>query len=246
MSIASNVLTVNERLELARTLMKEKLTANGKDFLSDDNLIDLIERWRCLYYDKCSIDNTSDWTVKGSLALTFDSTNKCYNLKTNANQAFGYAILDSYYFELPLAIEYDFMLLQGGNNYNNQLRVGLCYPYSYDPDYFAVIGNVARYSSSITELRTGDIRTTTTDSLDNTLTSNARTNALNKWYHAKLTITDTAATFIVTDYNGSAITLSSAVPDGLDENYGNNKLGISKCYNNNTNVRIKNIKVYGV
>ena len=246
MSIASNVLTVNERLELARTLMKEKLTANGKGFLSDDNLIDLIERWRCLYYDKCAIDNTSDWTVKGSLAFTFDSTNKCYNLKTNTNQSFGYAVLDSYYFELPVAIEYDFMLLQGGNNYNNQLRVGLCYPYSYDPDYFAVIGNVARYSSSTTELRTGDIRTTTTDSLDNTLTSNARTNALNKWYHAKLTITDTTATFIVTDYNGSAIALSSAVPDGLDENYGNNKLGISKCYNNNTNVRIKNIKVYGV
>ena len=42
MSIASTVLTVNERLELARTLMKEKLTANGKDFLADDNLNDLI------------------------------------------------------------------------------------------------------------------------------------------------------------------------------------------------------------
>ena len=246
MSIASNVLTVNERLALARTLMKEKLSANGKDFLEDDNLIDLIERWRCYYYDKCLSDNTSDWTVKGSLAMTYDSTNKCYNLKTTSNQAFGYALLEHYYIGLPAAIEFDFMLLQGGNNYNNQLRVGLYYEYSCNIDYFSVVGNVARYSSSITEIRTGDIRTTTTDSLNNTLASNARTNALNKWYHALLTITDTTATFIVTDYNGSAITLSSAIPDGLDEDYEDNHLGISKCYNNNTNMRIKNIKVYGV
>ncbi|WP_458402773.1 hypothetical protein [Methanobrevibacter sp.] len=246
MSIASTVLTVNERLELARTLMKEKLTANDKYFLSDDTLLELIERCRCSYYDKCSIDNTSDWTVKGNLAMTFDSANKCYNLKTNANQSFGYAILENYYFKLPIAIEYDFMLLQGSNSYNNQFRVGLCYPYSYNPDYFAVIGNVARYSASTTELRTGDIRTTTSDTLNNTLASNARTNVLNQWYHAILTITDAAATFTVTDYNGNAITLSSAIPDGLDENYDNNQLGISKCYNNNTNVRIKNIKVYEV
>ena len=246
MSIASNVLTVNERLELARTLMKEKLTANDKSFLTDDTLLELIERWRCSYYDKCSVDNTSDWTVNGSLAMTFDSTNKCYNLKTNTNLSFGYAILEDYYFKLPVAIEYDFMLLQGGNNYNNQLRVGLCYPYSYNPEYFSVIGNVARYSASTTEIRTGDIRTTTSDTLDNILTNNTRTNVLNQWYHALLTITDTTATFMVTDYNGNAITLSSAIPDGLDENYDNNQLGISKCYNNNTNVRIKNIKVYGV
>ena len=246
MSIASTVLTVNERLELARTLMKEKLSANGKDYLSDDNLLELIDRWRCFYYDKCNVDNTSAWTVAGSLALTFDSTNKCYNLKTTSNQSFGYAILEDYYFKLPLAIEYDFMLLQGANGYNNQLRVGLCYPYSYDQDYFSVIGNVARYSSSITEIRTGDIRTTTTDSLNNVLTSNSRTNALSKWYHAVLTITDSTATFIVTNDAGSSITLSSAIPDGLDEDYDNNQLGISKCYNNNTNVRIKNIKVYGV
>lgn len=246
MSIASTVLTVNERLELARTLMKEKLTANGKDFLADDNLIELIERWRCFYYDKCTVDNTSDWTVSGSLAMTFDSTNKCYNLKTTSNQRFGYAILEDYYFKLPLAIEYDLMLLQGANGYNNQLRVGLCYPYSSTQDYFSVIGNVARYSSSITEIRTGDIRTTSEDSLSNILTSNDRANVLNKWYHVVLAITDTTATFVVTDYNGNAITLSSAVPDGLDEEYDNNKLAISKCYNNNTNMRIKNIKVYGV
>ena len=84
MSIASTVLTVNERLELARTLMKEKLTANGKDFLADDNLNDLIERWRCLYFDRCSINNTSDWTVNGSSSITYDSTNKCYNLLTTS------------------------------------------------------------------------------------------------------------------------------------------------------------------
>ena len=94
MSIASTVLTINERLELARTLMKEKLTANGKSFLSEDTLHELIERWRCSYYDNCSVDYTSEWTVKGNLEMTFDSTNKCYNLKTNVNQSFGYAILE--------------------------------------------------------------------------------------------------------------------------------------------------------
>ena len=86
MSIASTVLTVNERLALARTLMKEKLTATGKSFLDDDHLNDLIERWRCLYFDRCSINNISDWTVNGSLSITYDSTNKCYNLLTTSNE----------------------------------------------------------------------------------------------------------------------------------------------------------------
>lgn len=245
MSIASNVLTVNERLELARTLMKEKLTANDKSFLADDNLIDLIERWRCSYYDKCAVDNTSEWTVAGSLALTFDSTNKCYNLKTTSDQKFGYAILDGYDFDLPVGIEYDVMLLQGANNYNNQIRVGLCSEYSFISDYYSVIGNFAKYSASTTEIRTGDIRTTTSDTLNNTLASNSRVNNLNQWYHMLLTISETAATFVVTDKNGSAITLSATLPENALREYWN-KLVFSKCYNNNTNVRIKNIKVYGV
>ena len=245
MSIASTVLTVNERLELARTLMKEKLTANDKSFLADDNLIDLIERWRCSYYDKCAVDNTSEWTVTGSLALTFDSTNKCYNLKTTSDQKFGYAILDGYDFDLPVGIEYDVMLLQGANNYNNQIRVGLCSEYSFISDYYSVIGNFAKYSSSTTEIRTGDIRTTTSDTLNNTLASNSRINNLNQWYHMVLTISETAATFVVTDKNGSAITLSATLPENALREYWN-KLVFSKCYNNNTNVRIKNIKVYEV
>lgn len=245
MSIASNVLTVNERLELARTLMKEKLTANDKSFLEDDNLIDLIERWRCSYYDKCAVDNTSDWIVTGSLALTFDSANKCYNLKTTSDQKFGYALLDGYDFDLPVGIEYDVMLLQGANGYNNQIRVGLCSEYSLISDYYSVIGNFAKYSSSTTEIRTGDIRTTTSDTLNNTLASNSRANNLNQWYHMVLTISETSAIFIVTDMNGNAITLSATLPENALRPYWN-KLAFSKCYNNNTNVRIKNIKVYGV
>ena len=249
MSIASNVLTVNERLELARALMKEKLTANGKGFLSDDNLIDLIERWRCLYYDKCAIDNTSDWTVKGSLAFTFDSTNKCYNLKTNTNQSFGYAVLDSYYFELPVAIEYDFMLMQGASGKNNQLRLGLYNQwseYSVSTPYFAVIGNVAKYSSSATEIRTGDIRTTTSDTLNNTIATNSKTYSTGVWYHAVLTITSTTATFVVTRNGSTFVSLSAAIPAGLDTDYNDNQLCLSKCYNSSTNIKIKNIKVYGV
>ena len=60
-----------------------------------------------------------------------------------------------------------------------------------------------------------------------------------------LTISETAATFVVTDKNGSAITLSATLPENALRPYWN-KLALSKCYNNNTNVRIKNIKVYGV
>ena len=245
MSIASNVLTVNERLELARTLMKEKLTANDKSFSENDNLIDLIERWRCSYYDKCDADNTSEWTVTGSLALTFDSTNKCYNLKTTSDQKFGYAILDDYDFDLPVGIEYDVMLLQGANNYNNQLRVGLCSEYSFLADYYSIVGNFAKYSASATEIRGGDIRTTTSDTLNNTLATNSRVNNLNQWYHMMMTISEITAVFTVTDVNGNAITLSATLPENALREYWN-KLVFSKCYNNNTNVRIKNIKVYGV
>ena len=244
MSIASNVLTVNERLALARTLMKEKLTANGKEFLADDNLVDLLERWRCSYYDKCAADNTSEWTIAGSLAMTFDSTNKCYNLKTTSNQKFGYAILDGYDFDLPAGIEYDVMLLQGANNYNNQIRVGLCSEYSFRSDYYSIIGNFAKYSGSATEIRGGDIRTTASDTLNDTLASNSRVNNLNQWYHMMLTISETTAVFVVTDVNGSAITLSATIPEDALREYWN-KLALSKCYNSNTNVRIKNIKVYG-
>ena len=249
MSIASTVLTVNERLELARTLMKEKLTANGKDFLADDNLNDLIERWRCLYFDRCSINNTSDWTVNGSLSITYDSTNKCYNLLTTSNERFGYATVDDEYFKLPVAIEYDFMLMQGASGKNNQLRLGLYNQwseYSVSTPYFAVIGNVAKYSSSATEIRTGDIRTTTSDTLNNTIATNSKTYSTGVWYHAVLTITSTTATFVVTRNGTTFVSLSAAIPAGLDTDSNDNQLCLSKCYNSSTNIKIKNIKVYGV
>lgn len=249
MSIASTVLTVNERLELARTLMKEKLTANGKDFLADDNLNDLIERWRCLYFDRCSIDNTSDWTVNGSLSFTYDSTNKCYNLLTTSNERFGYATVDNEYFKLPVAIEYDFMLMQGANGKNNQLRMGLYNPwseYSISTPCFAVIGNVAKYSSSVTEIRSGDIRTTTSDSLNNTVATNSKVYSTGVWYHAVLTISSTITTFLITRDGNTFVSLSATTPTGLETDSDDNKLCLSKCYNSSTNIKIKNIKVYGV
>lgn len=248
MSIASTVLTVNERLELARTLMKEKLTANGKDFLADDNLNDLIERWRCLYFDRCSINNTSDWTVNGSLSITYDSTNKCYNLLTTSNERFGYATVDNKYFKLPVAIEYDFMLMQGANGKNNQLRLGLYNPwseYSISTPCFAVIGNVAKYSSSATEIRGGDIRTTTSDSLS-VIVTNSNAYSIGVWYHAVLTISSTRTTFVITRNGNTFVSLSATTPTGLDTDSDDNKLCLSKCYNSSTNIKIKNIKVYGV
>ena len=248
MSIASTVLTVNERLELARTLMKEKLTANGKDFLADDNLNDLIERWRCLYFDRCSINNTSDWTVNGSLSITYDSTNKCYNLLTTSNERFGYATVDNEYFKLPVAIEYDFMLMQGANGKNNQLRLGLYNPwseYSISTPCFAVIGNVAKYSSSATEIRGGDIRTTTSDSLS-VIVTNSNAYSIGVWYHAVLTISSTRTTFVITRNGNTFVSLSATTPTGLDTDSDDNKLCLSKCYNSSTNIKIKNIKVYGV
>ena len=249
MSIASTVLTVNERLELARTLMKEKLTANGKSFLDDDDLNNLIERWRCLYFDRCSIDNTSDWTVNGSLSLTYDSTNKCYNLLTTSNERFGYATVDNEYFKLPIAIEYDFKLMQGANGKNNQLRVGLYNPwseYSISTPCFAVIGNAAKYSSSATEIRGGDIRTTTSDTLNNTVASNSKSYSTGVWYHALLTISSATTTFVITRDGNAFVSLSATTPTGLDTDYDDNKLCLSKCYNSSTNIKIKNIKVYGV
>ena len=244
MSIASTVLTVNERLELARTLMKEKLTANGKDFLADDNLNDLIERWRCLYFDRCSINNTSDWTVNGSLSITYDSTNKCYNLLTTSNERFGYATVDNEY----VAIEYDFMLMQGANGKNNQLRLGLYNPwseYSISTPCFAVIGNVAKYSSNATEIRSGDIRTTTSDSLS-VIVTNSNAYSIGVWYHAVLTISSTRTTFVITRNGNTFVSLSATTPTGLDTDSDDNKLCLSKCYNSSTNIKIKNIKVYGV
>lgn len=248
MSIASTILTVNERLELARTLMKEKLTANGKDFLEDDDLNNLIERWRCLYFDRCSIDKTHVWSVNGSLSLTYDSTNKCYNLLTTSNERFGYATIDNEYFKLPVAIEYDFMLMQGANGRNNQLRLGLYNPvseFTISTPFFAVVGNVAKYSSSVTEIRSGDIRTTTSDSLE-VITSNSRTYSTGVWYHAVLTISSTTTTFVVTRNGNAFVSLSATTPTGLDTDYDNNLLCLSKCYNSSTNIKIKNIKVYGV
>ena len=51
MSIASNVIDENNRLGTARTLMREKLTANGIYYSNSDSLIQLVRRWNMIYVD---------------------------------------------------------------------------------------------------------------------------------------------------------------------------------------------------
>ena len=45
MSIASNVIETNSRLSVARNLLREKLTANGIQYDSDDTIFELLKRW---------------------------------------------------------------------------------------------------------------------------------------------------------------------------------------------------------
>ena len=45
MSIASNVLDENTKLGTARTLLREKLTANGIPYNNSDSIFTLIRRW---------------------------------------------------------------------------------------------------------------------------------------------------------------------------------------------------------
>lgn len=45
MSIASNVIETNTRLAIARTLLREKLTANGIQYENDNTIFDLLKRW---------------------------------------------------------------------------------------------------------------------------------------------------------------------------------------------------------
>ena len=45
MSIASNVIETNTRLATARTLLREKLTANGIPYDDDETIFELMKRW---------------------------------------------------------------------------------------------------------------------------------------------------------------------------------------------------------
>ena len=51
MSIASNVLDENTKLGTARTLLREKLTANGIYYNNSDSIFQLIRRWNLRYMD---------------------------------------------------------------------------------------------------------------------------------------------------------------------------------------------------
>lgn len=45
MSIASNVCETNTKLATARTLLREKLTANGIQYDNSDTIFELLKRW---------------------------------------------------------------------------------------------------------------------------------------------------------------------------------------------------------
>ncbi|WP_296887838.1 hypothetical protein [uncultured Methanobrevibacter sp.] len=45
MSIASNVIEENNRLTLARSLLREKLTLNNIQYEDSDTIFELIARW---------------------------------------------------------------------------------------------------------------------------------------------------------------------------------------------------------
>ena len=51
MSIASNVIDENSKLGLARTLMREKLAANGIYYNNHDSIFQLVRRWNLKYAD---------------------------------------------------------------------------------------------------------------------------------------------------------------------------------------------------
>ena len=51
MSIAGNVIDENTRLETARTLLREKLTANGIYYSASDSIFQLVRRWNLKYAD---------------------------------------------------------------------------------------------------------------------------------------------------------------------------------------------------
>ena len=51
MSIASNVIEENNRLGTARTLMRQKLTANSIYYSNSDSIIQLVRRWNLIYAD---------------------------------------------------------------------------------------------------------------------------------------------------------------------------------------------------
>ena len=104
---------------------------------------------------------------------------------------------------------------------------------------------MAKYSSSDTEIRSGDIRTTTSDSLS-VIVTNSNAYSIGVWYHAVLTISSTRTTFVITRNGNTFVSLSATTPTGLDTDSDDNKLCLSKCYNSSTNIKIKNIKVYGV
>ena len=73
MSIASNVIDENTKLGTARTLMREKLTANGIYYSNSDSVIQLVRRWN-LRYANISFNTPSSSEIYPGAQITVGAT----------------------------------------------------------------------------------------------------------------------------------------------------------------------------
>ena len=73
MSIASNVIDENTKLGTARTLMREKLTANGIYYNNSDSVIQLVRRWNLRYVD-ISFNTPSSSQIYPGAQITVGAT----------------------------------------------------------------------------------------------------------------------------------------------------------------------------
>lgn len=104
MSIASNAIDENSKLGLARTLMREKLAANGIYYNNQDSIFQLVRRWNLKYADvsfntpysseiyagaeitegATVTDPSTDDPISG-MPVTVVSEDQTYNLITDSN-----------------------------------------------------------------------------------------------------------------------------------------------------------------
>ena len=74
MSIASNVIGENNRLGTARTLMRQKLTANSIYYSNSDSVIQLVRRWNLIYAD-ISFNTPSSDDIYSGVEVIYNSEN---------------------------------------------------------------------------------------------------------------------------------------------------------------------------
>lgn len=239
MSIASNVIEENNRIETGRTLMQEKLDSQGKIWYNDDDLHTLIDRYKCYYVDPCKVDRRSLYSSGGYVRSTY-SNEGYYILTQQINGTYGYLNLKNQYFPDECVIECECYFGTALSS-NNQLRIGLYYR---ENDYKGVVGNI--YSSGGIDIRFGRAcGSLTTEYWNETEVSSSKSLSPYVWYKLKVIITKSSVSFELYDNNGSSMgSVGCAMRSGVLGDL--NELCIEKCYANGTAMRIRNIKVYDV